>query len=547
MSGQQRGFLMKFPSFAVTTLLITFICGSALCQAGSVLDIPSNTLLNQCAGCHMSADDGTLSRISEQRKTAEGWEMTITRMLMLHGLNQRGRDIPFTDKVMHKLVKYLADTQGLAPEESAPYRYLLEQDLNQQEKFDKELAIMCGRCHSSARFALQRRTKNEWVKLVHFHVGQYPSIEYSLYGRDRDWFAQAINEVVPQLAEMFPIETEAWRQWQKAKKANFEGRWVLSGHMAGKGQMVGTMRVERIGEDNYTIIMNGIFSNGQSISGKGKAVVYTGYDWRAQLTLDGEIYRQVLAADSSGKQFEGRMFLKDQVLQGMKISVVRADQSRILSVFPAYIQRGQDQTITIAGAGLFGDIQLPAGLSVTKMIARDENRIKLNVQADVGAATGYSSLSVGSVQLPRALVVYDQLDALRVEPAYGIARVGGNGGDTSKLNAEFRAVGVNYGADQLPDTEDDLQLGYMNDVKWSVSPWDAVAEQNEDVKFTGSIDGASGIFFPADAGPNPERKRSTNNIGNLRITATLQDADKEITGEGQLVVTVQRWNNPPLK
>jgi quinohemoprotein amine dehydrogenase len=258
---------MKFPVLALSGLLTALLGSAAICQAESEPADSAKTLLIQCAGCHTPGEDGSLSRISEQRKTPEGWEMTINRMRMIHGLTLSGQDIPIAENAMAELVKHLADTQGLAPQESAPFRYLIEQDLNQvEEDFDPELAIMCGRCHSSARFALQRRTEGEWEKLVHFHLGQYPSIEYSLYGRDRDWFAQALNDVVPQLATEFPFESEAWTRWQKAEKPALVGRWMVSGHMAGRGQMVGEMQVEQNGTDNYTLTLEGGFSDGQGFS-----------------------------------------------------------------------------------------------------------------------------------------------------------------------------------------------------------------------------------------------------------------------------------------
>ena len=47
---------------------------------------------------------------------------------------------------------------------------------------------MCGRCHSLARVSLQRRDEQEWRKLAHLHVGQWPSIEYQASARDRQWF-----------------------------------------------------------------------------------------------------------------------------------------------------------------------------------------------------------------------------------------------------------------------------------------------------------------------------------------------------------------------
>ena len=46
--------------------------------------------------------------------------------------------------------------------------------------------FLCARCHSYARVALQRRDAAEWLKLVHFHLGQYPTTEYQAGGRDRE-------------------------------------------------------------------------------------------------------------------------------------------------------------------------------------------------------------------------------------------------------------------------------------------------------------------------------------------------------------------------
>jgi len=36
----------------------------------------------------------------------------------------------------------------------------------------------------------------------------------------------------------------------------------------------------------------------------------------------------------------------------------------------------------------------------------------------------------------------------------------------------------------------------------------------------------------------------TNNAGNLKVIAELEEGGHK--GQGQLIVTVQRWNNPPL-
>ena len=39
---------------------------------------------------------------------------------------------------------------------------------------------------------------------------------------------------------------------------------------------------------------------------------------------------------------------------------------------------------------------------------------------------------------------------------------------------------------------------------------------------------------------------STNNAGNLKVVADVKENGKTLSADGQLIVTVQRWNNPPL-
>jgi quinohemoprotein amine dehydrogenase len=79
-----------------------------------------------------------------------------------------------------------------------------------------------------------------------------------------------------------------------------------------------------------------------------------------------------------------------------------------------------------------------------------------------------------------------------------------------------------------------------------VAPFDEVAEADGDVRFTGQMNPDTGVFTPAAAGPNPERRMMTNNAGNLKVQATVMDGDDTHNAEGQMIVTVQRWNNPPI-
>ena len=56
-----------------------------------------------------------MSRISWIRTTPEGWEEAIKRMVRLHG-------VPLDPDDARKILRYLSDEQGLAPEEARRFR-----------------------------------------------------------------------------------------------------------------------------------------------------------------------------------------------------------------------------------------------------------------------------------------------------------------------------------------------------------------------------------------------------------------------------------------
>ena len=86
----------------------------AISRAAVALD--SEALLQTyCSGCHPVSAPNHYARISSMRKSPEGWLMTLVRMQQVHGLR-------LTTDERDAIVRYLADTQGLAPAEAAPAR-----------------------------------------------------------------------------------------------------------------------------------------------------------------------------------------------------------------------------------------------------------------------------------------------------------------------------------------------------------------------------------------------------------------------------------------
>ncbi len=498
------------------------------------------TLFARCASCHERTAEGGLSRISEQRKTPEGWDMTIVRMMLVHG-------VEITPEERRVLVKYLADTQGLAPQEAAPFRYILEREPAVFEDLpDEELGIMCARCHSWARVGLQRRTESEWLKLSHFHLGQWPTIEYQALARDRNWWEIASEQVPPKLAELFPLKSAAWDAWKNLPSPNLSGEWRFVGHEPGRGDFQGVATLERAATDNYAVQVSYTYDDGQNVRGTGEGTVYTGYEWRSRIRAGGDNTLQVFAVSRYGRRMEGRSFLEDADSIGSRVTAVRMDGvNEILAVMPAYLRAGESGEIAIHGVGLAGDVDLGEGLTVDEVVSADAMSVVVRVTAAADAPVGPHTVSVGDVSADGLFTVYQQIDYVTVEPGYNIARVGGGGGPLPPVPAVFDAVAWLNGADGEQGTDDDVRIGVVP-ASWAVDNFDDIAAEMQDAEYAGTMQ-PTGVFLPAEAGPNQKRPFSTNNAGNLKVIATVKDGDREVQGEGQLLVTVQRWNDPPIR
>ncbi|MBV1789988.1 quinohemoprotein amine dehydrogenase subunit alpha [Marinobacterium sp. D7] len=486
---------------------------------------------DRCLACHTESGDRStpsFSRISEQRKTPEGWQFTINRMI-----NLRGLDISADEK--RELIRYLADTQGLAPSEAEPFRYLLEQDTNLvEEGGDPALAETCARCHSAARFGLQRRTTEEWQLLVNFHMGQFPTTEFHSLARDRKWYEIAHDEVAVKLGEQYPLLTPAWDNWKQAVKTDLDGRWRVTGFVPGKGEYDAWMSASKADDGRYNLTLEGQYTDGSPLSGSGKATVYTGYEWRATLDIDGVKMRQVMAADAKGESMKGRMFLAAEREIGGALNAVKDTQAAaVVAVMPSYLRVGESTELTIIGQNLNGDVDLGPGVKVEKLLDRSDDRIHLIAKAT--GSEGVQSIQVGKAELASGLAVYSELARVDVMPKNAVARIGGLS-QMPKVRTAYRAVGYSAGVDGKPGTEDDLRLGYMP-ASWSIKPADEIAAEDKDAQFAGSID-AAGIFTPGDDGPNPQRKMSANNVGRLTVVANVEEAGKQVAGEGSLIVSV---------
>lgn len=487
-----------------------------------------------CGNCHKPDGKGKFPRISDIRKTPEGWDMTVSRMERWHDVHVAAAD-------RAAIVKYLADTQGLAPAETAPFRYALEQRPGVVEQHaDPELGQFCARCHSMARPGLQRRDGDEWKRLIHTHVGQWPTLEFHMMSRDRDWWGTATTTIKDKLAKTWGLSSDAWSKWKGHKAASPVGVWAVSGHHPGKGGYVGTMTVSGGEGDRYAVAYDLSYANGETVKTEGQSVLFTGYEWRGSLELGGKSVREVYQLSADGSRLSGRWFdaVNDE-LGGDVVMVKTEAKPALVSAQPLPVKAGTTATVPLVGAGLDGKASFGPGISVVNSEAKPWG-LAVTVAVAADAHPGRRDASVGAAKLAGAVVVYDKIDSVKVEPELSIARIGGGGGPIPRHYAQFEAIGYLNGKDGKPGTKDDVRVGALP-AQWSTDNFDEVAKSLEDAKFAGTID-QSGLFTPGIAGSNPERAYHTNNVGNLKVAASVDDGKGgKAGGDAHLIVTVQRW------
>ena len=283
------------------------VSAAALAAAPALAVSGEDVLQNACAACHVKHEDGRWERIDAVRKTPEGWDMTVTRMMRNHG-------VALEPQERAAVVRYLSDTRGLTPEEAEGRRYILEREpVAFDEGPDTLMTQTCGRCHSYARVALQRRTPEDWAHLVNFHLGQFPTLEYQALARDRDWWGIAQAEIIPFLAKTYPLG-----EAPPAFAGDASGDYVLAGRQPGRGDYTGRLALTKAGDD-YAVTMTLDFADG-SASYKGTGRILGAGEWRATLSDGKTGIRQVLVFHDG--RFDGRWYHADSDVIGGRLAAV---------------------------------------------------------------------------------------------------------------------------------------------------------------------------------------------------------------------------------
>lgn len=518
--------------------------------------VASDIVRQACSPCHKPDDQGIMPRISERRTTPEGWQQTIKRMVALS-------DVDITPETARQVLKYLSTHHGLAPEEARPAAFEAERRLIDYTYADRDTEQTCTKCHSLGRVISQRRTREDWELLVAMHRGYYPLADFQAFrrmgplqtepgpeGRPPD-NRHPMEKAIAHLSGAFPLRTPEWAAWSATMRPpRLQGRWALSGYQVGKGPVYGEVAITpRPGaDDEFDTEARYVYARtGSAVARRGKALVYTGFQWRGRSfegDADQDGFREVMLVERDWREIAGRWFTGAYDETGIDITLRRVGpEPMVLGLDVAALKRGaKTQTVRIYGVGFPSslspaDVDFGNGVAATRVVGVTQDAATVELEVALDAAVGGRDLFVAGAARRGAVVVYDKVDAIKVVPQAGMARVGGI--VFPKQYQQFEAVAYHDGPDGKPDTKDDLNLGRV-DARWSLEEYTAVFG-DDDRDFVGTVDD-TGLFTPNVDGPNPKRAGNRNNVGDVWVVATWKSQDgkdeRTVRARAHLLVTV---------
>jgi quinohemoprotein amine dehydrogenase len=475
------------------------------------IPVKSELVQDKCGGCHTTDSQQRMSRISYQRKTPEGWQETVRRMVQLH-------KVSLTPVEARAIVQYLGDQQGLTASEVDKISYALEQREDQEQIPNDAVRTACATCHSYARIAAQRRTKEEWLKLKSFLLAIIPTLVYQ--HRYMDWMTTA-DEALAYLTQQFPLETPEWQR-EKGQTPPGDSAWVVRGYQAGKGDYVGQIKMTVAADGSRQTQGTLQFADGTRTIRTATGHWFGAASWRGgALWQDGAKSKEIYHLSADGTTLRGRWLSVERPGIAGDETLCREDgKSRLVAVFPGAVSSGaKNVELRIYGADLPAnvkpaDLNLGDGVQVEKIRTSTAEWITLEASVSGNAKIGRREVKVGNASAPGLLGVYDKVDYIRVLPERTMGRLGGI--RYSKQYVQFEARAYNRGPDGVPGNADDLDVGAVKPT-WAIQEL-YNAYDDKDREHVGSID-QNGLFTPAVEGPNPERYRTAENSGDVWVTA----------------------------
>jgi quinohemoprotein amine dehydrogenase len=538
------------------------------------IPVTSPLVISKCGGCHTKDEKGNMLRISWERATPEGWEEALKRMVRLRGVS-------LSPEEAREIVKYLATYHGLAPEEAKPVMYYAEHRIQDETNIPNDnVRGACANCHALARPLSWRRSPEDWRYLANLHIALYPQADEAFrlgisaggFDEERHHLEPGaplpVDEALAFLSKTAPLNTPEWAAWRARMRApKLSGQWIVSAYLPGRGQFFGDMEItpnSSADSEFTTSVKLTSVKDGSTITRTGHSLVYAGYAWRGRskgatpakapddVSSD---MREVMWISPDQTMAEGRWLWGEYQEFGFDVKLRRpsADPTLIGTDCSLLKTGSQGTRVRLMGESLPGkiapaDLDFGTGVTVRRIVSHTPNMIVAEVDTAADAVPGKRDIALGRAVLPSAIAVYDRIDYIKVTPDSALAHLGSE--RHPKGYQQFEAVAYQRGADGKPHTADDVELGPI-DVNWSVEEFYSVYG-DDDKEFVGSLS-STGLFTPSSDGPNPQRKFSRNNYGDVWVVATAKnEKDKEgrsLTGKSYLVVTVPtyiKWDQPEV-
>src|SRR6185436_5884137 len=290
-----------------------------------------------------------MQRVSYERKTPEGWEMSVRRMVALN-------NVKLDPAAARSIVRYLSDHHGIAPGELRPGRFEVERRMIEYRyTADTRTETTCRACHSMGRVITQRRSRPEWELLVATHRGLYPDVDFQGFRRggpasDSAPQPHPMDAAIAHLARVFPLRTPEWAAWSATMRPpHLEGTWLMTGTEPGRGAFYGRMTVTKGPADGEFVTQASYryAETGQTVRRSGKSVVFTGYQWRGRSTdptlakTDTVGLREVMFVEPGWEEMSGRWFTGAYDETGMDVSLKKIGPGPIvIGTAPRAIRSG---------------------------------------------------------------------------------------------------------------------------------------------------------------------------------------------------------------
>jgi len=257
-----------------------------------------------------------------------------------------------------------------------------------------------------------------------------------------------------------------------------------------------------------------------------------------------------MSVERDWQSMEGRWFTGgyDELGIDVQLKRVASGSPTILGASSTALRAGTNgQELRLFGVNLPAtmtakDLDFGQGITVSSVTSPTPTSVTVKVDVAPSALIGPRDVVLGGLVRPAAVKVFDRIDYIKIAPDWAMARLGGV--NFPKGFARFEAIGFHNGRDGKSNTNDDVELGVV-DAAWSLEEYSAVLN-DEDLKYVGTIEAATGVFTPNVEGPNPDRAGHANNVGDVWVVATHTGADSKrpLRARAHLLVTVplyMRW------